>query len=102
MAKNKVARKAPKKAKAMYEELAAKAGPPKGWSPGKKQEAPEVKRLYRSEGRMIAGVCGGIAEYLNTDPTIVRLIWALFTVITGFAPGLVLYLGAWLIIPKRA
>lgn len=58
------------------------------------------ERLYRSkEDRMIAGVCGGLAEYFNMDPTIVRLLWiaAGFT----FGCGVIAYLIAVLIIPLK-
>jgi len=41
------------------------------------------KRLYRSRDRKIGGVCGGIAEYFNMDPTIVRLIWAVLALAYG-------------------
>lgn len=42
------------------------------------------KKLYRStENRVIAGVCGGIAEYFDIDPTLVRLAWVLFCVLGG-------------------
>ena len=38
------------------------------------------KKLYRSrQNRMLGGICGGIGEYLNVDPTVVRLLWVLFT-----------------------
>ena len=38
-----------------------------------------MKKLFRSrENRMICGVCGGVAEYFNIDPTIIRVIWAIF------------------------
>lgn len=58
-----------------------------------------AKRLYRSrENKMIAGVCGGIAEYLELDPTIVRLIW----VIIAFSGVSILgYIIAWIIMPER-
>ena len=37
------------------------------------------KRLYRTvNGKMVAGVCGGIAEYFNIDPTVIRVVWAIF------------------------
>lgn len=59
-----------------------------------------TKRLYRStKDRMIAGVCGGIAEYFNIDPTIVRVIAVLLLLPGGF-PGLVPYLVLWIIVPK--
>jgi phage shock protein C len=47
------------------------------------------------------GVCGGIAEYYEVDPTIVRLLWVLVTLITGVVPGLVAYLIAAMIIPNK-
>ena len=58
------------------------------------------KRLYRSSSsRMIAGVCGGIAEYFNVDPTIVRVIWAIASI---FIPaGIVAYLAGMFIIPEK-
>lgn len=58
-----------------------------------------MKRLYRSrDQRMIAGVAGGIAEYFNIDPTIVRLIWVLLA-LPGGIPGILLYIISWIIIP---
>lgn len=57
-----------------------------------------AKRLYRSNvSKMIGGVCGGIAEYFDIDPTIVRLIWAFAILCGGF--GLLAYIVAWIIIP---
>ena len=58
------------------------------------------KRLYRSRRDvMIAGVCGGIAEYFDVDPTIVRLIAVVL--ILGWGSGFLAYLIAVLIIPKN-
>lgn len=58
------------------------------------------KRLYRSRRDvMIAGVCGGIAEYFDVDPTIVRLIAVVL--ILGWGSGLLAYLIAVVIIPKN-
>ncbi|MBQ6409462.1 MAG: PspC domain-containing protein [Butyrivibrio sp.] len=48
-----------------------------------------TKRLYKSNDRKIAGVCGGIAEYFGFDPTLVRLIWALVVLAGG--SGVLLY-----------
>ena len=48
-----------------------------------------TKRLYKSNNRQIAGVCGGIAEYFNIDPTLVRLIWILVVMAGG--SGVLLY-----------
>ena len=59
-----------------------------------------MKRLYRSaRDRKIAGVCGGIAEHLDVDPTIVRLIAVVFALATVVAPFLIGYLIAWWVIP---
>ena len=62
----------------------------------------EPKRLYRIEqGAKLAGVCGGLGEYFNIDPTIIRLIWAgatLFTIGTGLA----LYFIAALVLPRKS
>lgn len=58
-----------------------------------------TKKLYKSRGnRVICGVCGGIGEYFNLDPTIVRLIWIIL--IFCFGTGLLAYLVAALIIPE--
>ena len=57
------------------------------------------KKLYRNtSNKMVAGVCAGLGEYLNIDPTIVRLIWALIG-LTG--AGILAYLVAALIIPEK-
>ena len=58
------------------------------------------KRLYRSRiNRQIGGVCGGIAEYFNLDPTIIRLIFALGFLPLGTTPFWI-YLILWLVIPE--
>ncbi len=60
------------------------------------------KRLYRSKkDRMLGGVCGGIGEFANIDPTLVRLLWILIVIFTWFLPGLIAYLLAWIIIPEK-
>jgi phage shock protein PspC (stress-responsive transcriptional regulator) len=62
----------------------------------------ESKRLYRSEANhVLAGVCGGVGEYLGVDPVVVRLAWVLLTVFTGFVPGLLAYLIAMAIMPHK-
>ena len=60
-----------------------------------------TKRLYRSDDRVIAGVCAGIAEYLDFDPVVVRLGYAALTLFTAFA-GIPLYIVAWIIMPDKA
>ena len=59
------------------------------------------KRLYRiEEGKKIAGVCGGLAEYFNIDPTLIRLGWAIAALCGG--TGLVAYIVAALIMPVKS
>ena len=59
----------------------------------------EKKRLTRSDDKMIVGVCAGLAEYLDIDPTIVRIVWVLMVLFAGF--GILLYVILWLIMPKQ-
>ena len=57
------------------------------------------KRICRSKTqKMLGGVCGGIGEYFNIDPTIIRLIWGFSTLIWG--AGLWAYIIAWVVIPE--
>jgi phage shock protein PspC (stress-responsive transcriptional regulator) len=49
--------------------------------------------------KKIAGVCGGFAEYLELDPTLVRLIWLMLTLLAGW--GLVAYIVAWIVMPQE-
>lgn len=59
----------------------------------------EPKKLYKStSNKMISGVCGGIAEYINLDPTIVRLLWVVFCFMGG--AGLLAYIIAAIIMPS--
>lgn len=57
-----------------------------------------MKKLYKSNNRMLCGVCAGLAEYLGVDPTIVRLIWAALA-LTG--TGILMYIVAALIMPEN-
>jgi phage shock protein PspC (stress-responsive transcriptional regulator) len=60
-----------------------------------------AKRLYRSRtDRKIAGVCGGLAEYFNVDPVIIRIL-AFILLLPGGLPGLVPYLILWIIVPEE-
>ena len=60
------------------------------------------KRLYRSRDESrLAGVCGGLGTYMDLDPVFVRVIWVVGTCITGFIPGIVAYLLAWIIMPEQ-
>ena len=58
------------------------------------------KRLYKSAtNRKIAGVCGGIGEYFNVDPTLIRLLWVIFLLAAG--TGLLAYIIAAIIMPEQ-
>ena len=60
----------------------------------------EIKRLYRSRtNRMLGGVAGGIGEYLDADPTVIRLLFVLSVLFVG--TGFLAYLVMWLIIPEK-
>ena len=60
-----------------------------------------VKRLKRSnKERMIGGVCGGIAEYFEMDPTIVRIAYVLISIFSVAFPGILAYVVLWAIIPR--
>lgn len=60
-----------------------------------------TKRLYRSRtNRMLGGVAGGIADYLNVDPTLVRL-GLVVALIFGHVVTFIVYLAAWLIVPEQ-
>lgn len=56
------------------------------------------KKLYRSYNKKICGVCAGIGEYFDIDPTLVRLGWAVLTLF--FGSGILLYILAAIIIPQ--
>lgn len=59
------------------------------------------KKLYLSTDKQLCGVCGGIAEYLGLDPTLVRVIYALLSLCSTGFPGLLIYLILYAIIPQR-
>lgn len=58
------------------------------------------KKLFRSSNKMLAGICGGIAEYMGIDPTVVRVIYAVLTIFSAAFPGLLLYIILMLLIPQ--
>lgn len=68
----------------------------------KEQSQKEIKRLYRSDtNKIFAGVCGGLGEYWNVDPVVLRLGWVLITFFTGIVPGIVAYIVAIFIVPRK-
>ena len=61
-----------------------------------------MKKLYKSDkNKIFAGVIGGIGEYFDVDPVVLRLVWLLLIVFTGFVPGIIVYFIAVLIVPKK-
>ena len=59
-----------------------------------------TRKLYRSKtDRKIAGVCGGLAQYFNIDPTLIRVVFVVLAVLGG--SGLLLYLALWIIVPNE-
>ena len=59
-----------------------------------------TRKLYRSKtDRKVAGVCGGLAQYFNIDPTLIRVVFVVLAVLGG--SGLVLYLALWIIVPNE-
>ena len=69
---------------------------------GARQRPTTRRRLMRSAvDSKLGGVCGGIAEYFDVDPTIVRVIWVALSVVPGgLLGGVLVYILAWMIIPK--
>ena len=59
-----------------------------------------MKKLYRSPNRIIAGVCGGIADYFDVDPTLIRVIYMVLSLFSAAFPGVLLYLILMIMIPN--
>jgi phage shock protein C len=60
-----------------------------------------MKRLYRpTAGRMLGGVCAGLADHFDVDPTVVRLVWIAVTLLS-LGTGILVYIIAWIIIPEE-
>jgi len=58
------------------------------------------RRLRKSKNRMIAGVCGGIAEWLGWDPTLVRVLYVLVSIFSIAFPGILVYIILWIVMPN--
>ncbi len=56
--------------------------------------------LRRSRNAMLGGVCGGIAEWLGWDPTLVRVLYVLVSIFSAAFPGIIVYLILWIVMPK--
>jgi phage shock protein PspC (stress-responsive transcriptional regulator) len=55
-----------------------------------------------STNKMIAGVCGGLAEWMGWDPTIVRILYVLVSIFSAAFPGILVYLVLWFVMPKES
>lgn len=60
-----------------------------------------AKKLYKSDNKIFTGVIGGIGEYFDIDPTILRLAYILLAVLTALVPAIIGYIIASLVVPKR-
>lgn len=59
-----------------------------------------AKHLFRSEkNRIFTGICGGLGDYFSIDPVLLRLVWLLVVIFTGFFPGVLAYIIASFVIP---
>jgi phage shock protein PspC (stress-responsive transcriptional regulator) len=58
-----------------------------------------TKKLRRSKNRMIGGVCGGLAEWLGWDVTLVRVLYVIVSILSAAFPGTIVYLLLWIIMP---
>jgi len=64
--------------------------------------AKSQKRLYKSkDNKVISGVFGGLGDYFDVDPTVLRLAYLVFVILTGFFPGLIAYVISVLIVPQK-
>ena len=60
----------------------------------------QTRKLYRSRtDRKLGGVCGGLAQYFNTDATLIRVLFVVFALLGG--PGLVVYVVLWIVVPEE-
>ncbi|MFW5990750.1 MAG: PspC domain-containing protein [Candidatus Nanoarchaeia archaeon] len=60
------------------------------------------KTLFRKiDDRMLGGVCAGVAQHLDLDVSLVRLLWVIITIFTGIWPGVLVYIIAWAVIPEE-
>lgn len=59
-----------------------------------------MKKLFRSSNRIFAGVCGGIAEYFDLDPTLIRVVYVILSMFSAGFPGLLVYIILMIIMPN--
>lgn len=66
-----------------------------------KKDSSTVKKLYRKKDKKLLGVCAGLADYFGVDVTIIRLIWVVISVVSGFVPGIIAYVVVALVVPEE-
>lgn len=66
-----------------------------------KKDSSTVKKLYRKKDKKLLGVCAGLGDYFGVDVTIIRLIWVVISVVSGFVPGIVAYVVVALVVPEE-
>ena len=59
------------------------------------------KKLTRSNNRVLAGVCGGLAEFLGWDYTLVRILYVVISIVSAAFPGTIAYLILWFVMPEK-
>ncbi len=60
-----------------------------------------MSELKKSTNKILAGVCGGIAQKFDVDPTIVRALYAAMTIFSAAFPGIIIYIILWIIMPEQ-
>ena len=60
-----------------------------------------ARKLLRSNDRMLGGVCAGIAEYFDIDPTLLRIGYLVLSILSAAFPGILIYIILWIIVPPR-
>ncbi len=61
-----------------------------------------MKKLFRSRNnKMLAGVCGGLAEYLGIDPTVIRILYVAVSFFSAAFPGIIVYIILWVVMPEE-
>ena len=60
-----------------------------------------ARRLFRSNDRLLGGVCAGIADYFDLDPTLIRIGYLVLSVLSAAFPGILVYIILWIVIPPR-
>ena len=60
-----------------------------------------ARRLFRSNDRLLGGVCAGLADYFDLDPTLVRIGYLVLSILSAAFPGVLVYIIFWIVIPPR-